>query len=246
MALKGKVADLSEVPEAARSFYVERDGAFFLDVADMAPKDKLGEFRANNIALAKQVEDLKAKYEGVDPEDYANLKSAAAKAKEKDLMSKDKWEEVFTERVAPMKSNYEKLIKERDDKLAARESKLSQLMIDNQVRADAIKAGARPTAVDDLILRAHTLFKFDGEKAVAKNGDEPVFGANGEPLAIGEWIGSLAEKAPHLFESSQGGGAPKQGQSSTHLGANRVSRNDTKAFMANAAGIANGTVQVVD
>ncbi len=67
MALKYKVKSKDEVP-VLQSHYVERDGAFFLDAEGVAEKSKLDEFRTNNVALLKQVEDLKKKYDGIDPD----------------------------------------------------------------------------------------------------------------------------------------------------------------------------------
>ena len=72
MALKPRVKSKEEVPQEQLPFYVERDGAWVLDVegglgdpasveeAQRANKAKLDKFRTANIALRKQVEDLTA------------------------------------------------------------------------------------------------------------------------------------------------------------------------------------------
>jgi hypothetical protein len=54
MALKFKFKSKDEVPAEHQSFYVERDGAFFLDADGVVEKSKLDEFRSNNNALLKQ------------------------------------------------------------------------------------------------------------------------------------------------------------------------------------------------
>ena len=69
MALKFKHQSKDEIPEAQRALYVERDGAFLLDVEGAADKAKLDEFRANNIALSNELTDLKQRFatEGAEP-----------------------------------------------------------------------------------------------------------------------------------------------------------------------------------
>jgi hypothetical protein len=50
MALKFKHQSKDEMPAQLQSIYVEREGAWVLDVEGAADKGKLDEFRANNIA----------------------------------------------------------------------------------------------------------------------------------------------------------------------------------------------------
>ena len=74
MAIKFKLQSKSEIPAGQESLYIEREGAFFLDAEGVVEKSKLDEFRMNNVALLKQIEDLKGKYHGIDP-DQARLQS---------------------------------------------------------------------------------------------------------------------------------------------------------------------------
>ncbi len=55
MALKFKYKTKEEVPAESQSLYVEREGAWMLDVEGAVDKAKLEEFRANNIALNNQI-----------------------------------------------------------------------------------------------------------------------------------------------------------------------------------------------
>jgi len=55
--------------------YIERDGAFVLDAEGAVEKAKLDEFRVNNVALIKQLDDLKKKFEGIDPEKVRELEA---------------------------------------------------------------------------------------------------------------------------------------------------------------------------
>jgi multidrug efflux pump subunit AcrA (membrane-fusion protein) len=244
MALLGKVANLDNIPEALKSHYVARGDHYVLDVEDMADKSKLNEFRDTNVKLMKDLKEAQATLNGVNLEEYNALKTQAQKLKEKKLLDADKFEELFNERLAPLKSEKERIEKDLSSKLAARDSQLSKLLIDNEIRAVAAKSGVRSTAVDDLILRGHQVFKFENDKVVPMSGDQIAYGKDGEPLSITEWVGSLSDKAPHLFEASQGSGAAKAG-ASMQSGGNRIARDDKSSFAANIDAIASGQKIVV-
>ena len=68
MALKYKYAKREEIPAEQVALYVEREGAFVLDAEGATDKAKADEFRVNNVALKKQLEELSARFEGIDPE----------------------------------------------------------------------------------------------------------------------------------------------------------------------------------
>ena len=68
MPLKFKYRTREEVPVEALGLYVERDGAWLLDVDGAVEKAKLEEFRATNVALMKECAELKQRFEGNDPD----------------------------------------------------------------------------------------------------------------------------------------------------------------------------------
>jgi len=82
MALKFKLKSKDEIPAEFQSLYVERDGAFVLDVDAVADKFKLDEFRANNVALLKQLDDLEKKFAGIDPEKVRELEAEKLRLEE--------------------------------------------------------------------------------------------------------------------------------------------------------------------
>src|SRR2546427_10609520 len=85
MALKFKYSAKEQVPAEHLGLYVERDGAFLLDAEGAVEKSKLDEFRSNNLALKKQLDDLAAKYEGIDPDAVKTLLAEKAKLEEQKL-----------------------------------------------------------------------------------------------------------------------------------------------------------------
>ena len=58
MGMKAIVDSIEDLPEALREFYAEKDGKFQLSVDGMTSKDKLDEFRTNNVDLLKQLKDI--------------------------------------------------------------------------------------------------------------------------------------------------------------------------------------------
>src|SRR4051812_25312414 len=82
MALKFKFKSKDEIPAEFQSLYVERDGAFVLDAEGAVEKGKLDEFRANNVALLKQLDDLKKRFEGIEPERMRKLEAEKRRLEE--------------------------------------------------------------------------------------------------------------------------------------------------------------------
>jgi hypothetical protein len=80
MGVKFKYRAKDEIPSEHQALFVERDGAWFLDCDGVAEKTKLDEFRSNNVALLKQVEDLKKRYEGIDPDEVRKLREHGAES----------------------------------------------------------------------------------------------------------------------------------------------------------------------
>jgi len=65
-----------KIPAGQESLYIEREGVFFLDAEGVVEKSKLDEFRTNNVALLKQIEDLKGKHHGIDPDQASRRQEA--------------------------------------------------------------------------------------------------------------------------------------------------------------------------
>src|SRR5580693_1005314 len=108
MPLKTRVKSLEEVPEAVREFYTEQDGEFFLPVEGMVTKDKLDEFRTNNVELKKQLEALEEKFDGVDPDVFRELSTKAQKERDKKLIDSGKVEDMVNERLNAAKAGFDK------------------------------------------------------------------------------------------------------------------------------------------
>src|SRR5690606_8915738 len=90
MALKFKFKSKDEIPADHLPLYAEREGAFVLDVEGAVDKAKLDEIRTTNVALLKERDELKQRFEGIDPDEVKQLKDAHQKAEEDRLLGRTK------------------------------------------------------------------------------------------------------------------------------------------------------------
>src|ERR1041385_2361896 len=105
MALKFKYKSKDEVPVEHLSLYVERDGAFFLDAEGAVDKARVDEFRTNNLALKKQLDDIAARYEGIDPDAVKTLLAEKAKLEDQKLLKEGEVEKLVESRTRSLKSD---------------------------------------------------------------------------------------------------------------------------------------------
>ena len=73
MALKYKYRTKEEVPAEQASLYAEREGEWVLDCDGVADKTKLDEFRSNNVALIKERDELKRRFERSESEQVRSI-----------------------------------------------------------------------------------------------------------------------------------------------------------------------------
>jgi hypothetical protein len=205
MPIKFAVAKLEDAPEALRSFYVQQGDKFVLDAEGAVPKDKLDEFRTNNIDLQRQLE----KYKDVDPAKYRELLEIDRKIREKELLDAGKVDELVELRTSTMRETYETEKTKLTSDLTVANTRLEQLLIDNVVKTSAIKLGVIAEAVDDVVLRAKTMFRIENGQPVPKDADgKVIYGKDGSsPMSVDEWLTGLKTSARHLFLGSAGSGA---------------------------------------
>lgn len=108
-----------------------------------------------------------------------------------------------------MKATFDGQLSERDQKLAIANRQLEVLLIDNVVKTAAIKNGVVPSAVEDVVLRAKTVYTVvDGVPTPKGSDGQVIYGKDGKtPMPVEEWLVSLRASAGHLFQGSTGSGA---------------------------------------
>lgn len=205
MALKLIVDKLEDVPEVVRHMYKPENGKFILDVEGAVPRERLEEFRNNNIQLQQKLEKLK----DVDPAKYTELMELDRKVKEKELIAKGDVDGLVNLRVSEMKKDFETKETGYKSQLDSSSAQLAILLIDNAVKSEALKHGVHATAIDDVVLRARSTYKVENGVPVPKDDKgQTIYGKDGSsPKAVGDWIVDLKKGAPHLFQGTSGSGA---------------------------------------
>jgi len=229
MALKFKYQSKPEIPAEHAALYVERDGAFFLDAEGVVDKSKVDEFRTNNVALKNQLAELAAKYEGIDPDAVKTLLAEKAALEEAKLIKDGEVEKLVENRTKKILGEMEKRLLGAEQQASALSAQLLEKEIERSVVEAGTKLGLRPSAIPDLKFRARNIFKISGGNIVAldSDGQTPVFGRDGvTPLTFDEWVTRQVVEAPHLFESSAGGGAVGHGSGGV---GNRSGKNPFRA-----------------
>lgn len=215
MALKGRVKDINTVEEKFRDLYVKADdGDYVLDADGLVPKERVDEFRTNNINLSKTLEAMTEKYKDIDPEEVKRLRDEAKKLAERKAIDEGKIDEVVAERVTTVRAGLEGEIakeKQRADKLQQR---LEVVLIDSELARAAAEAGVKRTAIHDVVRRGRDIFRLidDVVRPVGEDGKTIYSKKDGiTAMPISEWLAGLVEEAPHLFEQAQGSGANNGG-----------------------------------
>ncbi len=210
MPLKFKYQKKEEIPAEHLPFYAERDGAWQLDGDGVADKTKLDEFRANNVALLKQLDEQKKRFEGIDPDAVRTLAEEKRKLEEAQQLKAGEFDKVLETRVRAVKGDLEGKLTTANAERDALNARLVAIQIDQGVVAVASKRGLRTTAIPDITSRARNVFSLvNGVPTAFENDGQTVrVGKDGiAPLTLDEWVSVQAVEAPHLFESNAGGGA---------------------------------------
>jgi hypothetical protein len=214
MALKFKFDSKADIPAELTAHYVERDGAWFLDAEGAADKAKLDEFRNSNVALLKQIDEQKKRFEGIDPDEVRKLADEKRRLEEQQQIKAGEVEKVVETRVKAAKTDFDKQLGLVSAERDALNTRLVAIQIDQGVVAEATKRGLRATAMQDITARARNIFKlvngvptaFEADGATVRVGKDGV-----KPMTIEEWVDAQVSEAPHLFESNAGGGAAGNG-----------------------------------
>src|SRR5690348_11973546 len=214
MALKYKIKSKDEVPAEMQSLYVERDGGWVLDADGAADKAKLDEFRSTNVTLMKERDELKTRFEGIDPDEVRKVAQEKKALEEQQRLKAGEFDKVLEARLKTAKTEWDRQFSTVSAERDALNARLTSIQIDQAVVMEATRRGLRATALPDITARARTTFKL-------VNGVPQAFEADGQtvragkdgvtPMTLAEWVDMQVSDAPHLFESNAGGGAAGNG-----------------------------------
>ena len=210
MPLKFKFKTREEIPAEQQPFYSEREGGWVLDVDGAVEKSKLDEFRNSNVSLLKERDELKKRFEGIEPEEFHRLAQEKRQLEEAQQVKAGEIEKVVENRVKGLKSDWEKQVTGLTGERDLLNARLVAIQIDQGVVTAATKRGLRPTAIQDITSRARTVFRLVNgvPSAFEADGKSVRYGKDGvTPMNVDEWLDLQVSEAPHLFESNAGGGA---------------------------------------
>jgi hypothetical protein len=201
MSLKFRYPSKEQIPTEHAALYVERDGSFVLDVEGAVARERLDEFRTNNINLQNQIK----AFEGIDVEKAKELLQKQKDLEDATLIKSGDLGKIIEKQLSPIKAELDKE-RGRANQL---QSQLEAFTLTTSLQAVGAKTGVRATALTDLQARAARVFKVVDGKIVAFDADGQIKpGKDGyTPLTLDEWVEELRSEASHLFESNTGGGA---------------------------------------
>jgi hypothetical protein len=228
MALKLKYKAKEEVPAELQALYVEREGEFALDVDGVVDKGKHDEFRSANIALKKELEDQRKRFEGIDPDEVRKLAEEKRQLEETQQLKLGEVEKVLENRLKTAKTEWDKQFSAVNAERDALNVRLTAIQIDQGVTTVATKKGLRPTAIPDITARARIVFRLVNgvPTAFESDGKNVRVGRDGmTPMTLEEWVDTQVAEAPHLFESNAGGGAAGEASGGGRAAANRSVKN---------------------
>ena len=214
MPLKYKYPTKQEIPAEQSALYVEREGAFYLDVEGVTDKAKADELRTHNIELRKQIEERDARFNGIDPDQVRQLAAEKERLEEEQRLKDGKFQEVLADKLKAQKVDSDKLLTSVTGERDAYFAQLTAIQIDQGVLTAATKRGLRPTALPDITARARQTFKLvkGVPQAFEADGKTVRYGKDGiTPMTLEEWMDTQVSDAPHLFEANAGGGAASNG-----------------------------------
>ncbi|GEM_PF-3570171 len=238
MPLKALLPSLDGLDEATQKLYKKLDdGSFQLDVEGLPDgkklETKLEEFRANNIELQNALKKLKEQaeaYRGIDPTKAKEALDKLQQLQDQKLIDEGKIEDLFTQRTERMKSEHseqlalkDRMISELEGKIKLVEDEKNQFILFTEL-AKAIDnpAFGFQSGVADLLKRqVKEEFQYRDEKVVRVKPDGSLmYGKNGEPVGLTEFLAEVAKERPYLVKPSSGGGAHNNG-SGNNGGANQ-------------------------
>jgi len=249
MALKVFIKSLNDVDETLRGYYTASEGGFVLDTDDGEYKNKINEFRTNNIELKQKLEG----FAGIDADRYKQLQTEADELRTK-LAEAQK--NGGNEDVEKLRTEYEDRLKQALDakenaekQTGTYKGKLNDLLINDTIAKAVSNVGkVQKGALTDILHRARSIWEVNenGVPVAMKDG-AAIYGSDGKlPLTAEEYAQSLYEEAPYLFEGNSGGGAGGSGGSGGSGGAVKTITRAEYQTGKYIDAVAKGEIAVVD
>lgn len=207
MALQMELDSLEGLDDAAKTYYIETDGKFTLDITGgedvTGLKSALDKERKANKTTAKALSDMQSKFKDIDPEIVKGLMEKAQSENEQKLLKAGDIDKLVEARLEP----YRKESEAEKARLADSNKSLSQKVLSRHFTA--LSKGLHEDAVGDMIILGTSEFVLDEKADPVKLGADgkPVLGKDGKSnLTPGEWLEERRLDKKHWFLAGDSGG----------------------------------------
>ena len=206
--LKGKLDNdaYGKLDESVQAFYKKDGDSYVLQAEGVVTKDKLDEFRENNIELKNKL----AEFDGLSVDEFKSMKQELKEIKMSGMGDDEKLD--------VLKSDYEAKLETARAEVENAQNQISELQnVNNQtiskfeIQGAAQKAFSehkiRPEAQEHLMNSINSKFTIKDGVVVAMDGDKIVAGSNGN-LTVSEYIANQDDflKIPSSGGFGNGGG----------------------------------------
>jgi hypothetical protein len=215
MSLKTYINTLEDIPEALQEFYKPKGEGFSLDLEGeqdrTALKDKLKEFRDNNVNLQTELESIKSKFadlEELDPNDLREAVKAHRAVKEKEMVPAVEMDRLISQKIQETKKKYSKELDETRELATRLQIEMSRMMIEKNVTEAINKVGQlQKGALPDVLRRAQQEIEVKEDRLIDRS-----TGLSLDPL---EWAQGLYKSSSYFFNPTAGVGSRGSGGEGT-------------------------------
>lgn len=167
---------------------------------------KLDEFRGNNVRLTELLE----KFGDITPEQVAEAQAIKAAKDRQELVDSKDIEAALDAQEKKLKEDFEARIEALSGELTTTRDNLREVSVTSVLKTEAIEAGVRPEAVDDVVEAIQKGFESSNGQLVRVQDGKAVLsqdpGRVGENQTAGEFFAAYALSKPFYFNGSGGGG----------------------------------------
>lgn len=205
--LKNYVESLEGVAEQYHELYSPIEtGGFVLETDDdsiKSLKSKVGEFRSNNITLARQRDELESKlkaYDGIDPNEIQEAMQARKKVEDAEFMPKTEVDKFLNQRIEAERTNYEQQLQDLTKARESLSSQLADMYIEKEITEALNKVGQlQKGALSDVLRRARLEIEVKDNQLVERE--------SGISIDSMRWSQDLFKSCPYFFVPNTGVGA---------------------------------------
>ena len=248
MPLKAIVEDIETVDEGARSFYVQTDNGYVLDVEEVngmalenvtGLKSALSKERSSVKSLTSKVNKYEKEYDGVDIDSlksvqsqYESLQAEYEKLKEIDpateagKLAEAKVKDTIAKKQKEWQKQHEEAISPLKSQLDILTNQLHTTMVREQGLKGLAEAGVVPEYTDLMLDHVLKQVKTDVtdkgfDAFVSDNEGNPKVKADGSNMTINDLIAELPSKYPNSFQSKRQSGTGTQSSRTTTTTVNK-------------------------